>query len=51
MGLPWKNVAEALFYMDLICRDKKVCGADLKWESNERENETQGYLGFSEGKG
>ena len=24
--VPWKNVAEALFYMDLICRDKKFAG-------------------------
>lgn len=24
--LPWKNVEEALFYMDLICKDKKLAG-------------------------
>ncbi|WP_409016285.1 hypothetical protein [Anaerostipes caccae] len=24
--LLWKNVEEALFYMDLICKDKKLAG-------------------------
>lgn len=24
--LPWKNVEEALFYKDLICKDKKLAG-------------------------